>query len=241
MKKTIFVNRFTYCFLALVFIVVSSCNQQVRAPKKEKFSIVQNIPPNIERWEKAIDAFETNDKESVVDTEPIVFVGSSSIVMWKSLSDDFPDKSTLNRGFGGSQTDEVHYYAFRTLFPYKPKQVVIYVGDNDIASGKSPEKVFADLKDFFDDIRYQLPKTKITFISIKPSPSRWKLMNEFTQTNSMVKEYLKTVKNASYVDIVQPMLMENGKANPSYFLSDSLHMTAAGYDVWTKALAPHLE
>src|SRR5690606_3514310 len=101
-----------YYFLAFALILGSACNQQVRTPKKEKFSVVQNIPPNIERWEKAIDAFEAKDKESVLEKEPIVFVGSSSIVMWKSLSDDFPNKTTLNRGFGGSQTDEVHYYAF---------------------------------------------------------------------------------------------------------------------------------
>lgn len=241
MKRIPLLDRVIYCFLALVLIVGSACNPQVRAPEKEKFSLVQNIPPNIERWEKEIDALEAKDEEAALEEEPIVFVGSSSIVMWKSLASDFADKTTLNRGFGGSQTDEVHFYAFRTLIPYKPKQVVIYVGDNDIAAGKTPERVFADLKDFFDDIRYRLPKTKITFIAIKPSPSRWKLMEEFTQTNLMVKDYLKTLKNASYVDIVKPMLMENGRPNPSYFLSDSLHMSDAGYEVWKKALAHHLE
>jgi len=239
--KKIYLSHIVCSLLVVVLFAFAACNQQVRSSKKAKFNIVQNIPPNIEQWEKSIDAFEQQDKENKPLPGSIVFVGSSSIVKWESLEQDFPDKVTLNRGFGGSQTDEVHYYAFRTLFPYKPKQVVIYVGDNDIAAGKSPERVFTDLKDFFEDIRYQLPKTKITFIAIKPSPSRWKFMEQYTQTNNMVKEYLKNFKNSSYVDIVKPMLMENGRPNPEYFLSDSLHMTAAGYDVWTKAVAPHLE
>lgn len=229
-----------YCVVALFLLVAVGCNRDIRNARKAKFNTVQNIPPNIERWEKAIAAFEREDENNKPKKGSIVFVGSSSIVKWKGLSDRFPDEITLNRGFGGSQTDEVHYYAFRTIFPYKPKQVVIYVGDNDIASGKSPEVVFTDLKDLFEDIRYQLPKAKITFISIKPSPSRWKLMDKFVQTNSMVEQYLKSDPNASYVDIVNLMLMENGKPNPSYFLSDSLHMTAAGYEVWEKALRPHI-
>lgn len=119
--------------------------------------------------------------------------------------------------------------------------MVIYVGDNDIAAGKSPDEVFTDLKDFFADIRYRLPKTKITYISIKPSPSRWHLMDKFNETNTLVEKYLKTFSNSSYVDIVKPMLMEDGKPNSAYFLTDNLHMTPAGYDVWAKALRPHLK
>jgi|SRR5690606_33714252 len=230
-----------YCFIALLLFVALGCNKDLRTARKAKFNIVQNIPPNIERWEKAIDAFEAEDKINEPKKGAVVFIGSSSIVQWKGLSERFPEEAILNRGFGGSQTDEVHYYAFRTVFPYNPKQVVIYVGDNDIAAGKSPEVVFADLKDLFEDIRYQLPKAKITFISIKPSPNRWKFMDKIIQTNLMVEDYLKSFSNSSYVNIVDPMLMANGKPNPTYFLSDSLHMTAAGYDVWEEALRPHIE
>jgi len=241
MKEKYPIQSIAFYLFATLLVSIFACSPQVRSAKDAKFNIVQNIPPNIEKWEKDIVAFEQQDKEDKPQKEAILFVGSSSIVKWKNLQDCFPNKYTLNRGFGGSQTDEVHYYAFRMLFPYKPKQVVVYVGDNDIAVGKSPIEVFEDLKDFFEDIRYQLPKAKITFISIKPSPSRWNLMEEFTQTNDMVENYLKTFKNSSYVDIVKPMLTDSGRPNPDYFLSDSLHMTPAGYDVWTKAIAPHLE
>jgi lysophospholipase L1-like esterase len=228
----------------LVFLLLTgllaACNPKIQQTRESKFNRVQNIPPNIEKWERDMLAFEAQDKVEKPGKNAVLFVGSSSIVGWKSLATDFPDVEVVNRGFGGSQTDEVHYYAYRIIYPYKPKQVVIYVGDNDLSAGKSSETVYQDLKDLFDDIRYQLPKTKITYISIKPSPSRWHLMDAFALTNGRVKEYLDSIGNASYVDIVQPMLMPNGKANPEYFLSDSLHMTPKGYQVWAEALRPHL-
>jgi len=240
MKRVQLIKPVAGIFL-MALIFAFACSPKVKSNAGSKFNTVQNIPPKIEQWEKSITAFEEQDKENPPKKGEILFVGSSSMVYWKDLDSYFPGKYIINRGFGGSQTDEVHYYAFRILFPYKPKQVVVYVGDNDVNAGKSPETVFEDLKDFFEDIRYQLPKTKITYISIKPSPSRWSMMDKFTKTNSMVESYLKTFGNSSYVDIVKPMLLENGRPNPAYFLSDSLHMTPAGYEVWAKALAPHLE
>jgi len=221
-------------------IFTVACSPKLQR-SQSKFNIVQNIPENIEKWEKNIVAFEEADKIQKPESGSIVFVGSSSIVGWKKLDEYFPDKETVNRGFGGSQTDEVHYYAYRILYPYKPKQVVIYVGDNDLSAGKSSSKVYNDLKDFFEDIRSQLPKTKITFLAIKPSPSRWHLIDSIKKTNAQVESYLNTMKNASYVDIFEPMLMEDGRPNPVYYLADSLHMTPAGYDLWAKKLKPHLE
>lgn len=241
MKRFDLIKPIIGSFLLALLVFAFSCSPKVKSNAGSKFNTVQNIPPKIEQWEKSIAAFEQQDKENPPKKGSILFVGSSSMVFWKDLDSYFPGKYIINRGFGGSQTDEVHYYAFRILFPYQPKQVVVYVGDNDVNAGKSPEKVFNDLKDFFEDIRTQLPKTKITYISIKPSPSRWDKMDKFTKTNALVENYLKTINNASYVDVVKPMLLENGRPNPAYFLSDSLHMTPAGYDVWAKALAPHLE
>lgn len=228
-------------FFVVVFVVFAvACTPKLQRTES-KFNTVQNIPQNIERWEKTIVDFEEADKVQMPEKGSIVFVGSSSIVGWKNLDKHFPDHKLVNRGFGGSQTDEVHYYAYRILYPYKPKQVVIYVGDNDLASGKSADKVVNDLADFFGDIRYQLPKTKITFLAIKPSPSRWHLIDSIRKTNAEVEAYLTDMGNASYVDILEPMLMDNGKPNPAYFLADSLHMTPAGYDVWAEKLRPHLD
>jgi lysophospholipase L1-like esterase len=125
--------------------------------------------------------------------------------------------------------------------PYKPRQVVIYSGDNDLAAGKSPEKVLADFKDLFFKIRRQVPRATITFISIKPSPSRKQIIEQVRATNVLVQGFLSTQKRTGYVDVFTPMLQANGKPKPELFRADSLHMTRAGYDIWAAALKPYLK
>lgn len=207
------------------------------------FLLQQAFSQNAEvlKWENEIAEFEKSDKLSRPKKKPIVFTGSSSIRMWKSLPDDFRGKRVLNRGFGGSQTDAVVYYADRVIAPYRPKQVVIYIGDNDLEAGKPVDKVFSDLKELFGRIRKEVPKATITFISIKPSPSRWKLIESIKEVNDLVKNYLSTINKGQYVDIFNPMLEGTGRPKPEHFLSDSLHMTPAGYAVWTRVLKPYIK
>jgi lysophospholipase L1-like esterase len=193
------------------------------------------------QWEKEIAAFELADRAHQTPAQSIVFTGSSSIRLWEGLNQDFPDKKILNRGFGGSQTDAVVFFANRIVVPYKPRQVVIYSGDNDLAAGKSPEKVLADFKDLFFRIRRQVPNATITFISIKPSPSRKHILEKVRHTNTLVKGFLSSQQKTGYVDVFTPMLLANGKPRPELFLADSLHMTRAGYVIWAAALRPYLK
>ncbi|MGV3502676.1 MAG: SGNH/GDSL hydrolase family protein [Adhaeribacter sp.] len=196
---------------------------------------------NFSQWEKEISAFERADQASKPPKKAIVFTGSSSIRLWDSAGQDFPGKKIINRGFGGSQTDAVAYFADRIVVPYRPRQVVIYVGDNDLAAGKTPEKVLADFKDLFYKIRNQVPKATITYLAIKPSPSRIRLLESIKETNTLIKGFLNSQKRSSYVDVFTPMLLPGGKPRPELFRADSLHMTPAGYAVWKKALQPYLK
>jgi len=196
---------------------------------------------DFQKWEETILKFEKADQENPVKKgKYIVFTGSSSIVGWENLKADFPDKQVLNRAFGGSQTFEVLHFADRIISPYKPKQVVLYAGDNDIADGKSPERVLADFKALFNKIRKAKKSTFVSFISIKPSPSRRQFMPKIVEANRLVKEFLETKKRTSFVDIYTPMLLPNGNPKPELFQSDSLHMVKAGYDLWREILKPHL-
>ena len=200
------------------------------------------VAQDFQKWEPAIAGFEKADESHRVKPgKYIVFTGSSSIVGWKSLATDFPRKKILNRAFGGSQTFEVAHFADRIITPYKPKQVVIYSGDNDLAAGKSPETVLADFKTLFNKIREKDQKVLVTFISIKPSPSRKQFMPAIVKANALVKEFLKSQKRTSYADIYYPMLTPNGNPRSELFQPDSLHMVQAGYDLWRSVLKPYLK
>ena len=192
------------------------------------------------RWEKYIARFEAADKKQMPQPDGVLFIGSSSIRMWKTLEQDFPGLPVINRGFGGSQIADSNHFAGRIVHPYKPRQIVLYAGDNDVAGGKSPETVLADFQQFLKTVRAKLPKVRVSFIAIKPSLSRWKLSGKMAMANSLVRDACGKDKRMDYIDIWQPMLDDNGKPRPDLFLGDGLHLNAKGYALWTSIVKPHL-
>src|SRR5690554_5849357 len=126
-------------------------------------------------WEKEIQKFEQQDRVEMPAPGGILFVGSSSIRGWRSVAEDYPDRHVINRGFGGSEIGDVLHFFDRVILKYEPRQVVLYAGDNDIASGKSAETVFGNFKKLVGKFEEQLPDTELIFLSIKPSTARWEM------------------------------------------------------------------
>ena len=192
-------------------------------------------------FRKEIEAFKKSDSRQLPPENAIVFVGSSSFRMWKSLEEDFPNHTVINRGFGGSSLPHVIDYVDEIVIPYKPKQVVVYCGENDFMNDTvTSEIVVARFKQFFQLLRAQLPRAHIAFISMKPSPSRQHLMPKISAANRSIKDFLEGQRGTAYINIWDPMLDKNGAPRRELFLSDMLHMNAKGYAIWKKALEPHL-
>ena len=192
-----------------------------------------------DRWEPAIRKFEEQDRQSPPPPGGNVFVGSSSIVRWK-LADSFPDYACVNRGFGGSQLADSVRYAERIVTPYKPRVVVLYAGDNDLAAGKSPEAVRDDYKQFVAKVRPKLPDAKIVFVAIKPSPSRWALADKSRTANRLIIEAMRDDPKQVFVDVWPAMLGPDGTPRPELFVADKLHLSAEGYRIWAALVKPHL-
>jgi lysophospholipase L1-like esterase len=195
---------------------------------------------NSSRWEKSIARLEAADKKKMPAPGGILFIGSSSIRMWKTLEQDFAGFSVINRGFGGSQIADSTHFAGRILHPYKPRQIVLYAGDNDVAAGKSPETVFAHFQKFVKAVHAKLPKARISFIAIKPSLARWKLSKKMAKANALVRDDCAKDKRLDYIDIWQPMLGDDSKPKPDLFVRDGLHINAKGYALWTSLVKPYL-
>ncbi len=193
------------------------------------------------KWEKEIAAFEAADQKQPPPKGGIVFVGSSSTRLW-DVKKSFPDLPVINRGFGGSQIEDSTHFVERIVVPYEPSAVVFYAGDNDINAGKSAETVAADFKAFAKKVEERLPNTVLFFISIKPSPSRWKHIETQRAANKLISDYCEeNCCVATFVDVVEPMLGADGQPREELFVKDRLHMTAEGYAVWNATLRPHLE
>lgn len=193
------------------------------------------------RWEKEVAAYEARDKESPPPAGAILFVGSSTIRMWRDLAADFQPLQVIGRGVGGCQISDMVYYVDRIVIPYRPSQIVFYAGDNDVASRKSAERVLEDFKAFVEKVRQALPEVKIHFIAIKPSPSRAKLWPEAQKANNLVRQYVAGKPGLGFIDTATVMLDAEGKPRPELFLPDMLHMNRKGYELWVPIIRSALE
>jgi len=189
-------------------------------------------------FEDDIEAFEAADRAHAPPQGAVLFVGSSSIRFWTTLDKDFPGVVTLNRGFGGSHVYDCSRYAPRIVIPYHPRLIVFYAGDNDVADGRKPREILSDFKTFVAKVRAAQPGVPIVFLSIKPSLERWKLVGQIREANALIRKYASRAKGIGYVDVFTPMLGPGGLPRKELFREDGLHMTLAGYELWTRLVAP---
>lgn len=173
------------------------------------------------------------------DPGSVLFIGSSSIRMWK-LAESFPELKVINQGFGGSETSDVLHFASQVIDPFASKTVVIYVGDNDIARGKAPEQVAADVERLFARVRQHRPGVKMIYLAIKPSISRWQYAPQMAHANQLIAKLAEQRSDVVMVDVWTPMLGEDGKPRPELFIEDGLHLNAEGYRLWVELLSPQL-
>lgn len=195
-------------------------------------------PPDA--WQAEIRRFEEQDRIDPPQPGSVLFIGSSSIRMWTTLADDFAGVAVINRGFGGSEIADATRFADRIVIPYRPRLIILYAGDNDIADGRSAREVVADFDGFVRRIRDALPELPIAFISIKPSPARVRLLATMQRANRLIRRYARSHRAIRYIDTATRMLDAHGQPRAELFGPDGLHMNRKGYALWTSIIAPEL-
>ncbi len=116
----------------------------------------------------------------------------------------------------------------------------MYAGDNDIESGKSPSAVCEDFRQFATKVRKHLPRTRVAYISIKPSPARWRLVDKVREANKLIEDFIKTDRRLDYIDVFSSMLGKDGKPRPELYVEDNLHMSKEGYELWRSLVGPRI-
>lgn len=168
----------------------------------------------------------------------IVLYGSSSLRLWKTAAQDLSvgGLAVINRGFGGSQCSDANRWFEQVVVPHRPRWLIFYEGDNDLASGKSVDSVYHDLQIFVEKVRRQLPDTRVLVLATKHSGSRLQLMAAQKDLNRRVKRLCRHTKNVWFVDTANPLLNAQGQPRADLFEKDLLHLNAAGYAIWTRLL-----
>jgi lysophospholipase L1-like esterase len=192
------------------------------------------------QWAPAMRAFEIADSARPPPLNEVVFVGSSSVAFWRTLQEDIAPLKVINRGFGGSTMEDVIYWLDAVVLKYKPRAVVVYEGDNDIALGKTPEDVLTGFERLVSLIHAADPQVRVYFLAIKPTVRRWGIWPEMDRANLLVNAFCEHRKLARFIDVASPMLDRQGKPRVDIFESDGLHMNATGYALWTSKIRPVL-
>lgn len=199
----------------------------------------QVADPDPTRFADDMAEFAAYDSKNRFPADAVLLVGSSSIVRWDT-GDRFPGLPIINRGFGGSQMSDGVYWVKETVLNYSPRTVVLYQGDNDSSAGKRSQQILEDYKQFVEAVLAAQPSTRIVIMSIKPSLARWDVWDEMQASNAAIEAYARGDDRVEFIDVGTAMLGADGLPIPELFVSDGLHMTPAGYDIWDEIMMPVL-
>ena len=222
-------KRSSICLLVAIVLAVFA-----------SLSLAQTNQHDFGKWEKEIAAYEQSSQTNPPPKHGILFIGSSTIRLWRSLAQDYPGFPVINRGFGGSEIVDSTHFAPRIVFPYEPKAIFFRAGGNDIAAGKSPEAVFEDFKDFETAVHARLPDTDIYFISWAATLARWQNRDKEKRLNDLVKDLASHAPHVKYIETADVALGADGKPRAELFIADKLHLNADGYKLLAERVRPYL-
>ena len=234
------VRRISVLVLVSLLCDLQAARSQNVAPPDPAPLVGSPNSPLPNPFESEVSALEARLSQSPISSGPVVFYGSSSIRLWKSLQQDFSGYAVLNCGFGGSRLTDCVRYANRLVLPRKPSAIVIYAGDNDLASGVPPEKVFQSFRQLFAIFRSYSPSIPIAFVSVKPSPARLMFLENILKFNLLAENFLKTQPETEYIDVCSDMLGQDRKPIQGLFVSDQIHLSPAGYQILRKEIGEFL-
>lgn len=192
------------------------------------------------RFEKQVAAYEAADRTTPPPKGAILLAGDSQFFRWKTLPEDLPDYTIVNRGIDSFQTSDLVYFTDRLVLPCQPRLIVLHVGGNDVHAGRTPEQILADFKTFVDKVRRLQPEVPIAFTSITPSPGRWSEADARRRANRLVREYVATDRRLRFIDLWDAFLGPDGNPREDLYGPDRIHPNHDGYLVRVNIMRPML-
>jgi len=190
-------------------------------------------------WSARFAEFESADRADPPQPGGIVFVGGSMIALWQTIAEDLAPARVINRGLSGATIADINNLADRLVVPYKPAQIVLCAGSNDLAGGLMPRAVFNEYHRFVDRISVALPGALVTYLSIMYSPRRWDLREAVRVTNHLIAAYTKDHPRTDFINASALVLGDDGNPHPDLY-TDGLHLNRAGYARLISAIRPAL-
>ena len=192
------------------------------------------------RFENVVRSYEAADKINAPPRNAILLAGDSQFFRWKTVNEDLPGYTIINRGIDSFETSDLLYFADRLVLPYQARLIVLHIGGNDVHGGKSTEKVLADFKALVAKIRAVQPTVPIAFTSLTPGPARQEEFDRRKTANRVIQDYIATQPGLLFIDLWDDMLTPDGKIRTDLWTADGVHPNHAGYLVRVKKMLPIL-
>jgi len=193
-----------------------------------------------EKFEKKVLEYEADDRANPPPRGAILFAGDSQFYRWKTIREDLPGYTLINRGIDSFQFKDLNQYVERIVVPYAPRLIVLHVGGNDVHNGKTPAQVLEGFKNFVSLARAKLPGVPIIFSSITPGPGRWDEAAQRKEANRLVKKYVATRPDLKFIDLWDAMLTADGQPREDLWVEDRVHPNHAGYLIRVELTRPLL-
>ena len=192
------------------------------------------------KFERQVNEYQAADRATPPPRDAILFAGDSQFYRWKTIHEDLPGYTLINRGIDSFQFRDLIHYVDRLVIPYAPRLIVLHVGGNDVHNGRTPAQVLEDFRTFVRRVRAKLPGVRIVWSSITPGPGRWDEAPQRRETNRVMREYIATQPDLGYVDLWDAMLTPDGKPREDIWVEDGVHPNHAGYLIRVQLTRPFL-
>ena len=173
----------------------------------------------------------------------LLFVGSSSIRLWKTLASDMAPYPVIQRGYGGAHLRDAIFFPDALLGNHHPAMVIGFIANDikGVAEDESSQRVKRLFKYFVKQVRERYPDVPFLWVEITPTKSRWAQWNEIQRLNKKVKAYCEKTDHLYFVETAEAFLNAEGFPKTELFVEDQLHLNPQGYVLWSTIIKKEIE
>jgi beta-glucosidase len=140
-------------------------------------------------------------------------------------------RNTFDNGLEGDRTQQV-LWRIRNgeLIGLKPKLIILMIGTNNIDDGATPDEIAVGVQTICQELRNQLPNTRILLLGILPRSGGASISDAVAQINSKLIN-LDDGYWIRFLNMISAFEISHTQVKPELY-KDDRHLTPAGYEVW---------
>lgn len=195
------------------------------------------------RWSKAMDEF---DHQNAIETNPsdaILFIGSSSIRRWLTMETDMAPYRTIRRGYGGAKYTDMAVFIKRLISPHQYRAIVMFVGNGVVGKEEdhTPDQIESLARHIVGVSHRHQPGAPFFLIEITPCEKRFAAWHKIRAVNARLREIALSTPDTYFIPTASHYLKADGTPRSELYVEDRLHLSEAGYQLWSKLIRRRLD